>query len=110
MLVTEPGRNGKPQLRSTMERLLVLSEHETLWTGRIHSLHILHSLFKDSKLAEFVTPYTGRAFEIAIRGSESGDWSLRNSSTMLFSVLMTRMFHNRQRETRHSSGESRDIW
>ena len=45
VLVTESGRNGKPYFRSSMERLLNLSEHQTLVTGRIHALNILHTLF-----------------------------------------------------------------
>ncbi|KAL5255601.1 hypothetical protein ACHWQZ_G010989 [Mnemiopsis leidyi] len=100
ILVTESGRNGKPYFRSSMERLLQLSEHPTLITGRIHALNILHTLFKDSKLAEFVVPYIGRAFEISISGFSERLWSLRNASTMLFSVLVTRLFHNRHSHTR----------
>ena len=99
--MTESGRNGKPYFRSSMERLLNLSEHQTLVTGRIHALNILHTLFKDSKLAEFVVPFIGRAFEISINGFSERLWSLRNASTMLFSVLAARLFHNRHSQTRH---------
>ena len=98
--MTESGRNGKPYFRSSMERLLKLSEHPTLITGRIHALNILHTLFKDSKLAEFVVPFIGRAFEISINGFSERLWSLRNASTMMFSVLVTRLFHNRHSHTR----------
>ena len=93
--MTESGRNGKPYFRSSMERLLNLSEHQTLVTGRIHALNILHTLFKDSKLAEYVVPFIGRAFEISINGFTERLWSLRNASTMMFSVLTARLFHNR---------------
>jgi hypothetical protein len=84
-----------------MERLLNLSEHPTLITGRIHALNILHTLFKDSKLAEFIVPYIGRAFEISINGFSERLWSLRNASTMMFSVLAARLFHNRHSQTKH---------
>ena len=66
-------------------------------------MNILHTLFKDSKLAEFVVPYIGRGFEISIRGFSNKMWPLRNSSTMLFSILMSRMFNNRSNQARQTT-------
>ena len=101
--MTEPSRNSKPVLRSSMERLLRLAGNPAVLTARIHALNILYVLFKDSKLAEFVVPYTGPAFELSIRGFSEELWSLRNSSTMIFTVLMTRLFSNRQNRARQTT-------
>eukprot|EP00116_Pleurobrachia_bachei_P002951 sb/3463213/ len=104
ILVTDPSRNNKPKLRETVEQLLTLTESSTtLLPARIHSLHVLHTLFLDSKLADYVVPYLGRAFEVSIRGFGATNWSDRNSSTMLYTILMTRMFNNRHNYTRQTA-------
>ena len=104
--MTEPARNGKPKLREIVNRLLDLADVHEGVTGRIHALHVLHTLFKDSKLGEFVAPYAGRGFEITIRGFSEKLWSIRNSSTMLYSILISRMFSNRQNDARQATDVS----
>ena len=86
-----------------MDRLLRLAVNPALLTGRIHALNILHVLFKDSKLAEFVVPYIGPAFEMSIKGFSEKLWPLRNASTMIFTILMTRLFTNRHNSSKQTT-------
>ncbi|XP_076259481.1 thyroid adenoma-associated protein homolog isoform X2 [Rhynchophorus ferrugineus] len=59
---------------------------------KMHCLNVLRAIFRHSKLGELVTPYVGRGVILAIRGFKSDAWGIRNSSTLLFSALMVRLF------------------
>uniref|UniRef100_A0A182QIG1 tRNA (32-2'-O)-methyltransferase regulator THADA n=1 Tax=Anopheles farauti TaxID=69004 RepID=A0A182QIG1_9DIPT len=59
---------------------------------RTHSLNILRSLFRSTDLGETVGEFISEGIMCAINGYEAESWSERNSSTLLFSALMVRVF------------------
>uniref|UniRef100_A0A2M4CQW9 Putative cell cycle-associated protein n=2 Tax=Anopheles darlingi TaxID=43151 RepID=A0A2M4CQW9_ANODA len=59
---------------------------------RTHSLNILRSLFRSTDLGETVGEFISEGIMCAINGYEAESWSERNSSTLLFSALMIRVF------------------
>ncbi|CAG9766886.1 unnamed protein product [Ceutorhynchus assimilis] len=59
---------------------------------RMHCLNVLRAMFRHSKLGELVAPYVARGVILAITGFKSDAWGIRNSSTLLFASLITRMF------------------
>lgn len=99
---TEPNENGYKTLDKTMKILLdlakdSLSQKENF--SQVLSMYVLSALFKDTRLGEEVTKYAEDAIIAAISGFDSVYWNVRNSSTILFSSLMNRIFGvNRSRE------------
>ncbi|KAL8185314.1 UNVERIFIED_CONTAM: hypothetical protein K2H54_045718 [Gekko kuhli] len=61
-------------------------------TSEVHALNILRALFKDTRLGENIIPYVADGMQAAILGFTSSLWAVRNSSTLLFSTLITRIF------------------
>ncbi|XP_068089110.1 tRNA (32-2'-O)-methyltransferase regulator THADA isoform X2 [Hyperolius riggenbachi] len=59
---------------------------------QVHALNILRAIFRDTRLGENVIPYVGEGTQAAILGFTSPVWAVRNSSTLLFSTLITRIF------------------
>lgn len=57
---------------------------------KIHALNILKKIFEDSNIKTDVDKFVGTGFMIAIKGFAIEDWSIRNSSLMLFSALSLR--------------------
>ncbi|KAL1490921.1 hypothetical protein ABEB36_011593 [Hypothenemus hampei] len=64
------------------------TNHETI----MHCLNVLRAVFRHSKLGELVGSYVSRGVILAINGLRSDSWGVRNSSTLLFASLITRMF------------------
>ncbi|XP_025837524.1 thyroid adenoma-associated protein homolog isoform X2 [Agrilus planipennis] len=93
VLTTEPKLEGR-LFNQTMKTLLSLAKNEgdDNVEQKVHSLNILKALYKHNQLGEAVTPYVAQGVMIAIRGLSNSSWSIRNSATLLFSSLMTRMF------------------
>ena len=58
----------------------------------IHACNILRVLYRDSSLGDVVLPFVAEGVIIAINGFKSCLWPVRNSATLLFSALMTRIF------------------
>eukprot|EP00057_Strongylocentrotus_purpuratus_P021689 XP_011676163.1 PREDICTED: thyroid adenoma-associated protein homolog isoform X2 [Strongylocentrotus purpuratus] len=91
----EPKELGKPCFQNTMATLLNLalqpSENEDQ-TARVHALNILRALFRDTKLSQEVLPFIGNGVKAAILGFAAKFWAVRNSATMLFSALISRIF------------------
>ncbi|KAK6183578.1 hypothetical protein SNE40_011032 [Patella caerulea] len=97
LLTTEPLANEQRCFNQTMKRLLELSVCETSTSTtnnppKVHALNILRVLFKDNKLGDFVAPYISAGLKASILGFKSKYWSVRNSSTLLLSALMVRIF------------------
>ncbi|KAM3959731.1 thyroid adenoma-associated protein homolog [Aphomia sociella] len=59
---------------------------------RTHSLNILRALFRNSALEESVGPYVGSGLIVALSGFDGETWAERNSSTLLLSALVSRVF------------------
>ncbi|XP_077892100.1 uncharacterized protein LOC144372675 [Ictidomys tridecemlineatus] len=60
--------------------------------AKVHALNILRALFRDTHLGENIIPYVADGAKAAILGFTSPVWAVRNSSTLLFSSLITRIF------------------
>ncbi|KAI5638201.1 putative death-receptor fusion protein (DUF2428) domain-containing protein [Phthorimaea operculella] len=67
-------------------------QSETAIETRTHAINILRALFRNSALDESVAGYVGDGLKIALEGFEGATWMERNSSTLLFSALMVRVF------------------
>jgi hypothetical protein len=57
---------------------------------RVHALNILRSILLDAPLAKEVHPYAGIAIIASLLGYADAEWSVRNSSTMVFAAAMLR--------------------
>ncbi|XP_015218624.2 thyroid adenoma-associated protein isoform X1 [Lepisosteus oculatus] len=98
LLSSEPKSSSCSLLRMTMKELtaLALSMQDNPTDGssvpQVHSLNILRALFRDTRLSENIVPYVAEGVQAAILGFTSPVWAVRNSSTLLFSTLITRIF------------------
>ncbi|KAG1706995.1 Thyroid adenoma-associated [Nymphon striatum] len=97
LLVTEIEVGGNHCFDKAMNQLLEISlknsiEDENESELKVHSLNVLRALFRETKLGECVMPYVARGVEAALLGFQSKFWAVRNSATLLFSSLMSRMF------------------
>lgn len=61
---------------------------------RIHAINILRIAFQDAELKQDMEHHVGQGLALAIRGFSNNDWSIRNSSLMLYSAIMKRLFPN----------------
>jgi hypothetical protein len=68
----------------------------------VHALNILRALYRDSRLGEHVIPFIPEGVEIAIHGFSAPLWPVRNSSTLLFSALVLRIFGAKRVQNEHS--------
>ncbi|XP_023011741.2 thyroid adenoma-associated protein homolog [Leptinotarsa decemlineata] len=59
---------------------------------RVHCLNVLRAMFRHSRLGEMVSPFIAQGVIIAILGFNSETWGIRNSATLLYAALITRMF------------------
>ncbi|CAH1388856.1 unnamed protein product [Nezara viridula] len=78
-------------LHKAMSSLLNIAK-EGCSEGRVHALNILRALYRGSSLGEAVGPYVAEGIATAINGFNSNTWAERNSSTLLLSALMSRVF------------------
>ncbi|XP_045467658.1 thyroid adenoma-associated protein homolog [Harmonia axyridis] len=93
ILTTDPTLD-KASVRLTMQELMAAAGNleEDRMEYRTHSFNILRFLFRHSKLSDYVPPYIERAAELALKGMQCAEWGVRNSATLLFSALITRLF------------------
>ncbi|XP_063158962.1 tRNA (32-2'-O)-methyltransferase regulator THADA [Candoia aspera] len=95
LLASEPKKGKAGLLKMTMKSLISLalpSDMPTSTISQVHALNILRALFKDTRLGENIIPYVADGMRAAILGFTSSVWAVRNSSTLLFSTLITRIF------------------
>nr|KAF6449113.1 THADA armadillo repeat containing [Rousettus aegyptiacus] len=82
-------------LKITMKELISLArpmDDSQSTVSQVHALNILRALFRDTRLGENIIPYVADGAKAAILGFTSAVWAVRNSSTLLFSTLITRIF------------------
>ncbi|NXL50573.1 THADA protein, partial [Podilymbus podiceps] len=95
LLASEPKKSKTDLLKMTMKELISLAAplNEPLNViPQVHALNILRALFRDTRLGENIMPYVADGIQAAILGFTSPVWAIRNSSTLLFSALITRIF------------------
>ncbi|XP_075719351.1 tRNA (32-2'-O)-methyltransferase regulator THADA isoform X2 [Rhinoderma darwinii] len=98
LLASEPKNSKAGLLKMTMKELISLAMPSSDLYGnnstipQVHALNILRAVFRDTRLGENVIPYVGEGTQAAILGFTSPVWAVRNSSTLLFSTLITRIF------------------
>lgn len=76
-----------------MSHLLQLcAARERSAESRTHAMNILRALFRCTDLNEAVVEYVSDGVMCAIRGYNAETWSEKNSATLLFAALITRIF------------------
>lgn len=79
-------------LQVTMKKLFELCKTGRTTESRTHSLNILRALFRCTDLGETIGDYISEGIECSIKGYDADSWAEKNSSTLLFSALMIRVF------------------
>ncbi|XP_053689382.1 thyroid adenoma-associated protein homolog [Sabethes cyaneus] len=79
-------------LQFSMKKLIELCRTGITAQTRTHSLNILRALFRSTELGDSIGEFVSDGIECAINGYDAESWSERNSSTLLFSALMIRVF------------------
>lgn len=95
LLASEPKKGKMDLLKMTIKELMSLaspSSEPPSAIPQVHALNILRALFRDTRLGENIMPYVADGIQAAILGFTSPIWAVRNSSTLLFSALITRIF------------------
>uniref|UniRef100_A0A8C5T6V2 tRNA (32-2'-O)-methyltransferase regulator THADA n=1 Tax=Malurus cyaneus samueli TaxID=2593467 RepID=A0A8C5T6V2_9PASS len=95
LLASEPKKSKTDLLKMTMKELISLAVpvNESLSViPQVHALNILRALYRDTRLGENIMPYVADGIKASILGFMSPVWAVRNSSTLLFSALITRIF------------------
>lgn len=107
LLSSEP-KSSCGLLKMTMRSLMALAmpcNNETSDSSsvpQVHALNILRALFRDTRLGENIVPFVSEGMQAAILGYSSPVWAVRNSSTLLFSTLITRIFGVKKDKDEHS--------
>ncbi|XP_044515397.1 thyroid adenoma-associated protein [Gracilinanus agilis] len=105
LLASEPKKGRMDLLKITMKELISLavpSSDSQSSVPQVHALNILRALFRDTRLGENIIPYVADGIQAAILGFTSPVWAVRNSSTLLFSSLITRIFGVKRGKDEHS--------
>ncbi|XP_074060882.1 tRNA (32-2'-O)-methyltransferase regulator THADA isoform X2 [Macrotis lagotis] len=105
LLASEPKKGRMDLLKITMKELISLavpSGDSQSSVPQVHALNILRALFRDTRLGENIIPYVADGIQAAILGFTSPVWAVRNSSTLLFSSLITRIFGVKRGKDEHS--------
>ncbi|NXD75401.1 THADA protein, partial [Halcyon senegalensis] len=105
LLASEPKKSKTDLLKMTMKELISLaapSNESSSVIPQVHALNILRALFRDTRLGENIMPYVADGIQAAILGFMSPLWAVRNSSTLLFSALITRIFGVKRGKDEHS--------
>uniref|UniRef100_A0A8C5NNX0 tRNA (32-2'-O)-methyltransferase regulator THADA n=1 Tax=Junco hyemalis TaxID=40217 RepID=A0A8C5NNX0_JUNHY len=95
LLASEPKKGKTNLLKMAMKELISLAAplNESLSViPQVHALNILRALYRDTRLGENIMPYVADGIKASILGFMSPVWAVRNSSTLLFSALITRIF------------------
>ncbi|EKX50149.1 hypothetical protein GUITHDRAFT_135333 [Guillardia theta CCMP2712] len=73
--------------------------------ARVHALNILRHIFLDTTLSKEVSAFLPPAISSAISGFGASSWAVRNSSTLAFSVLLSRSMGGAHQRKAFGAGE-----
>lgn len=76
---------------------------------RVHALNALRHIFLDASLSQEISPFVGLAIIASVIGYTDGEWSIRNSSTMLFAAAMLRSIDADKNATNKDTTSSKAI-
>ncbi|XP_004554638.3 thyroid adenoma-associated protein [Maylandia zebra] len=108
LLSSEPKSSSCSLLKMTMRELIALAmpsadkTTDTSTVPQVHALNILRALYRDTRLGENIVPFVSEGMQAAVLGFTSPVWAVRNSSTLLFSTLITRIFGVKKGKDEHS--------
>uniref|UniRef100_A0A3Q3LPG0 tRNA (32-2'-O)-methyltransferase regulator THADA n=1 Tax=Mastacembelus armatus TaxID=205130 RepID=A0A3Q3LPG0_9TELE len=108
LLSSEPKSSSCSLLKMTMRELIALSmpsadrNTDSSTVPQVHALNILRALYRDTRLGENIIPFVSDGMQAAVLGFTSSVWAVRNSSTLLFSTLITRIFGVKKGKDEHS--------
>ncbi|XP_060943826.1 thyroid adenoma-associated protein [Limanda limanda] len=108
LLSSEPKLSSCSLLKMTMRELISLAmpsadrNNESSSVPQVHALNILRALYRDTRLGENILPFVSDGMQAAVLGFTSPVWAVRNSSTLLFSTLITRIFGVKKGKDEHS--------
>uniref|UniRef100_A0A673VXY1 tRNA (32-2'-O)-methyltransferase regulator THADA n=1 Tax=Salmo trutta TaxID=8032 RepID=A0A673VXY1_SALTR len=114
LLSSEPKSSSCSLLKMTMRELTALAmpspdgATDQTTVPQVHALNILRALYRDTRLGENIIPFVSEGMQAAVLGFTSPVWAVRNSSTLLFSTLITRIFGVKKGKDEHSK-ENR-VW
>ena len=60
---------------------------DSTWKLAVHALNVLRLVITDSSLAPYLNRYVSDVFQLAVQGFKASQWSLRNSSMMVFTAV-----------------------
>jgi hypothetical protein len=78
-------------------------------SAHVHSLNILRHFIRESRFGVAVLPFLSNAMIIAVNGFASSLFPIRNSSTMVFSALLTRIFGTKVTRDEHAVANRRSF-
>ncbi|XP_036403279.1 thyroid adenoma-associated protein [Megalops cyprinoides] len=108
LLSSEPKSSSCSLLKMTMKELTALAmpplkgPTDRSTVPQVHALNILRALYRDTRLGENIVPFVADGMQAAVLGFTSPVWAVRNSSTLLFSTLITRIFGVKKGKDEHS--------
>nr|XP_061818983.1 thyroid adenoma-associated protein isoform X1 [Nerophis lumbriciformis] len=108
LLSSEPKSSSCSLLKMTMNELIALAMPATdrntdnSTVPQVHALNILRALYRDTRLGENIIPFVSDGMQVAVLGFTSPVWAVRNSSTLLFSTLITRIFGVKKGRDEHA--------
>nr|XP_046258832.1 thyroid adenoma-associated protein isoform X2 [Scatophagus argus] len=108
LLSSEPKSSSCSLLKMTMRELIALAmpsadrTTDSSTVPQVHALNILRALYRDTRLGENIIPFVSDGMQAAVLGFTSPVWAVRNSSTLLFSTLITRIFGVKKGKDEHS--------
>lgn len=92
LITSELKVSSSKNFQFVMKSLIQFSRHGKYLETRTHSMNILRALFRSTDLNEAIGEYIADGIECAILGYGADSWLERNSSTLLLSSLMIRIF------------------
>ncbi|KAK2823947.1 hypothetical protein Q5P01_021122 [Channa striata] len=108
LLSSEPKSSSCSLLKMTMREMIALAmpsaerSTDSSSVPQVHALNILRALYRDTRLGENIIPFVSDGMQAAVLGFTSPVWAVRNSSTLLFSTLITRIFGVKKGKDEHS--------